>query len=146
ALVEVDVRMHGVQPDAMAELTQPRQRRLALGRGEVVEDAARHQEVRRRDVALGLELGHAHGGVEHEVHVVPQEDLAGLWFVVEVHEAIRARRVKHARVRVEVPAHSTITSTSLAAASARSSASRFVSAIAITYPRRSPSSRTGLIV
>ncbi len=40
---------------------------------------------------------------------------------------------------------STSTSISRAAASARSRASRFVSPTAITYPRRSPSSRTGRI-
>ena len=126
--------MNRVQPDAMPEPAKAFERRFALARVEVVEDAARHQEVRRRDVALGLELGHAHGGVEEEVDVVPQEDVAGLRLVVEVDEAVAAARGASsiAPYASKIPAHSTITSTSLAAASARSSASTFVSATAIT--------------
>ena len=55
ALVELGVRIDGVQPDRVAELAQPRRSRRAPRRGEVVEDGLGHQEVRRARAALGLD-------------------------------------------------------------------------------------------
>ena len=64
APVEPRVRPDCVQADVMAELPQPRDRRAALRRAEVVEDRLRHQEVRRGRAFLRLQFGHAKGGVE----------------------------------------------------------------------------------
>ena len=65
--------MHRVQADRVAELAEPRDRGDTLARGEVVEDRLGHEEVRRRDVVLRLELRHPQRGVEREVDVVPEE-------------------------------------------------------------------------
>ncbi len=73
-----DVRVDGVEPDRVPELAQPGDRGDAFARGEVVEDRLGHQEVRRADVVLGLELGHPERGVEREVDVVAEEEIAAL--------------------------------------------------------------------
>ena len=150
-MIEAEGGEFGVEADPVAVRTQLRQRPLALGRGEVVEDARRHQEVRRLRAVLALDRGDLARRLEREVDVVAEEEIAGLRLVVEEGEAVAAARgrVEQLPVVVEVEAahvYSTSTSRSRAAASARSSASRFVSPVARTYPRRSPSNRTGLIV
>ena len=71
----VDVRPDGMQADAVPELAQPRDRALALVRGEVVEDPPSSGS-RSRRAALGLELGHPQRRVEREVDVVAEEEVA----------------------------------------------------------------------
>ena len=87
-------------------------------------------------LGLGLQLGELQCRVEREVDVVAEEQVAGKRRAVERREPVPAglRRVEQLAVvrQVERAGHSTTTSTSCAAASARSSASTFVSAIAIT--------------
>ena len=56
--------MQRVVADPVAELAQTRDRGEAGGRGEVVEVAARHQQVRRLDAVRVLELGHRDGILE----------------------------------------------------------------------------------
>src|SRR5262249_27307999 len=137
AVVEVELRVDGVQSDAMPELTEARDRTLAFRGSEVVEDAARHQEVGRRGTGLRLELGEPERRVEREVDVVTKQEIARGWFAVEESECVVAGlcRVEQLAVVHEVEravGHSTTTSSSVAAASARSSASMFVSPTAIT--------------
>ncbi len=72
------VRIHGVQPDAMSQLAKPLESGDALRRGEVVEDRLGHEEVRRRAPVVRLELGHPERGVERQVDVVAEEEVAGL--------------------------------------------------------------------
>ena len=136
ALVEVDARVDGVQADAVAELAQPRERPLALVRAEVVEDRARHQEIGRLRAGVGLDLGQPQRGVEREIDVVAEDQVALARRALEEREpvAARLRRLEQLAVVVEVEgaAHSTSTSRSRAAASARCSASTEVSAVAIT--------------
>ncbi len=87
-------------------------------------------------LGLRLQLRELQCRVEREVDVVAEEQVAGKRRAVERREPIPAglRRVEQLAVvrQVERAGHSTTTSTSCAAASARSSASTFVSAIAIT--------------
>ena len=75
-------------------------------------------------------------GLEREVDVVAQEDVARLRLGLEGREAVAAgaRSIEQLAVvrEIERAAHSTTTSSRRAATSARSSASTFVSAIAIT--------------
>ena len=78
AVVEVDVRIDRVVRDPVAELAQARDRALALARGEVVEDRARHQEPRRPGALRRLDLGHRQRAVEREVDVVAQDQVARL--------------------------------------------------------------------
>ena len=49
ALVQLDVGMHCVQADRVAELPEPRDRGDTLARGQVVEDRLGHEQIRRRD-------------------------------------------------------------------------------------------------
>src|SRR5262249_37046897 len=137
--VELDVRIDGVQADGVPELSEPRDRLDALAGREVVEDRLRHEEVRRAHVTLRFELSHAQRGVEREVHVVAEEEVAPLRALLEESEAVPTglRRVEYLRVvrEVEGAAHaaaSTSTSSSVAASSARCSASSPESATAIT--------------
>ena len=104
AVVEVEARIDGVQPDAMAELAQPPERALALVRGEVVEDRAGHQEVGRRRAGVRLELGHPQRGVEREVDVVPEDHVALARLALEEREPVAAglRRVEQLAVVVEI--------------------------------------------
>ena len=135
-LVGRRVRVHGVQADAVTELTQPRERVLALGRVEVVEDRLRHQEVRRAGAGVRLELRHAERRVEREIDVVAEDQVAVGGLALEEPEAIAARRGRLQQLgvvlEVERAAHCTSTSSSRAACSARCSASTDVSAVAIT--------------
>src|SRR5712691_770017 len=135
-VIELRVRPYGVQSDAMAQSAQTLDRRLSLPRREVVEDRLPHEEVRRPRVVRRLELRELQRRVEREVDVVPQQDVARLWIAIKERKAVAAlpRRVEQLSVmhKIECAAHPTSTSSSLAAASARSSASRFVSATAIT--------------
>ena len=87
----VDRREDGVVADRVPELAQPCDRALARGRGEVVEDAPRHQEVRRARAGRRLELGQLERGLEREIDVVAQEEVAGPGLVVEEREAVAAR-------------------------------------------------------
>ena len=73
AVVERRVGIDTVQADAMAELAYPGKCGDAAARVEVVKVAPRHQEVRRADVAFGLELRHGDGGGERHVDVVTQQ-------------------------------------------------------------------------
>jgi len=73
AVVELEPRVDGVEPDAVPELAQARERLLALERAEVVEDASRHQEVSRLGAGLGLELGEPERRLEREVDVVAEQ-------------------------------------------------------------------------
>ena len=91
ALVEVGTRPEGMEPDAVPELAQPLECTFARGRGEVVELAARHQEVGGRRAALGLELGDLERSVQREVDIVPQQDVPRLGRPIEEGEAIPAR-------------------------------------------------------
>ena len=77
ALVELDVRVHGVQADARgrARAAARSQRRPRSSRG-CRRPTRSSRQVRRRDVVLSLELGHPERGVEREVDVVAQEDVA----------------------------------------------------------------------
>ena len=136
-LVRGRVRVDGVLGDAMPELAQAVDRGDPLARVEVVEHRLRHQEVRRRGTGVTLELGHPHGGVEREVDVVAQDHRPFRGSAFEVREPVAARlcRLDDLPVvrEVERTAHdSTSTVSSFAAASARSSAATFVSAVAIT--------------
>ena len=131
------IRIDGVQPDAVAELPQPRDRRAALARIEVVENRLRHQEVRRCRARVMFELSHAQRCIEREVDVVAEDDRAVGGGSLEGGEAIAAggggREDLAVVPEVEPAAHrSTSTVSSAAAASARSSAATFVSATAIT--------------
>ena len=91
-----------------------------------------------RHARRGLQLRHPHRRVEGEVDVVAKEHVAGLRVAVEEREAVttRARGEEKLAVvaEIESAAHSgsTSTSRSVAADSARSSASTFVSPTAIT--------------
>jgi hypothetical protein len=73
AVVVLGAGPDGMQADPVAELAQAVDRAHPLGRGEVVKDALRHQEVRRARLGLHLELGHLQRGVEGEVDVVAEE-------------------------------------------------------------------------
>jgi hypothetical protein len=136
AVVEVEPRIDGMEPDAVAELAQPLERSLALVRGEVVEDRAGHQEVRRPRARLGLELAHAQCSVEREVDVVAEDQVAVLPRALEEGEPVPTffRGLEQLGVvrEIEGATHSTTTSSSRAASSARCSASTDVSAVAIT--------------
>ena len=136
AVVEIDVGPDRVVRDPVAELAQPRDRALAVRRIEVVEDRPRHQEPRRPCALLGLHLCDRERAVERQVDVVAQDQVARLGRAVEARIPVAAalRRAQQLAVvrEGERAAHSTSTSRRVAAASARSSASRFVSAVAIT--------------
>ena len=88
--VERGLRIHGVQPDPMPQLAKPRESGDAFRRGEVVEDRLRHEEVRRRRARVRLELGHPKRGVQRQVDVVAEEQVAGLRWRVEGREAVSA--------------------------------------------------------
>ena len=138
ALVQLDVGMHRVQADRVAELPEPRDRGDTFARGQVVEDRLGHEQVRRRDVVLSLELGHPERGVEREVDVVAEEQVSRLGALVEGREAVSAllRRLEDLGIVRQVEGAAQLATTStwsrLAAVSARRSASSDVSAIAIT--------------
>ena len=126
-----------MEADRVPELAQPRDRGDTFARGEVVEDGLGHQEVGRRDAVLGFELGHRERGVEREVDVVPEVDLAALGAVAEEREAVAAGLTRledlAVVVELEVAAHAaTSTSSRVAASSARARASADVSATAMT--------------
>ena len=91
AIVELESRVDGVEADAVPELAQAPEGMLALGRGEVVEDALRHHEVGRLRAGFGLEPGQRERRVEREVDVVPQQQITGRRLVVEKREPVAAR-------------------------------------------------------
>ena len=139
AVVELDVRIDGVQADCVAELAQPRDRLDSLARGEVVEDGLGHEQIGRADAVLRLDRGHPECGIEREVDVVPKVDLPTLRPAPERGEAVATglSRLEDLGVvpQVERAAHaavSTSTTSFEAALSARLTASSGVSAIAIT--------------
>ena len=137
ALVELDVRVDGVQADRVTQLAEALDRRGSLRRGQVVEDRLGHQEIRGRDAGPGFELRHLDGRGQREVDVVAEEEVSRLRVVAETREAVAAglRGVEELAVvrEVEGAGHaSTSTSNRAAAASARRSASRESSATAIT--------------
>jgi hypothetical protein len=90
ALVVHGPRVDRMQPDGVAEVAQLVERRGAEGRLEVVEDALRHQEVRRLCTALVLELRELEGGLEREVDVVAEKEVAATWLAVEARKAVAA--------------------------------------------------------
>ena len=104
AFVEVEPRVHGVQPNAVPELSEARERTLALGGSQVVEDAAGHQEVGRRSVGLRLELGERERRVEREVDIMAQEQVARGRLAVEESESVAAglRRVEQFPIVLEL--------------------------------------------
>jgi hypothetical protein len=136
AIVERRVRVDAVKADAVPELAQPRERAFAGARGEVVEVAPRHQEVRGRGAALGLELREGERRIQRHVDVVAEEEVTGARLVVEEGPAVAAGLggVEQLAVvrEIEGAGHSTSTLTSAAARSERSSASGPVSPTAIT--------------
>jgi hypothetical protein len=89
--VQVYVRPDGVVTDSVAELAQPGKGTLPFARREVVEDAAGHQEVRRGGARLRLELRELDRGLEREVDVVAQEQLARPRLLLEEGEPVAAR-------------------------------------------------------
>src|SRR5581483_3414371 len=100
AIVEVEVRPYGVMRDAVSQLPQAGDRALLLGRREVVEHRARHQEPRRPCVRLRLELGDGERPVEGEIDVVAEDQVAVRRRTVEAGEAVAAalRRTKQVPV------------------------------------------------
>jgi hypothetical protein len=102
--VAVDVRPDRVQTDAVAERAEALDRGLARGRVEVVELAARHQEVARDRVALRLQLCHLHRRLQREVDVVTQQQLSRFRWMVEVRKPVPAgvRRLEQLAVVGEI--------------------------------------------
>ena len=76
--------------DAVAELAETRDRTPPDGAVEVVEVAARHQEVGRRHPLGCFELGHQDGRVERHVDVVTQKQVARCGLAVEERAAVAA--------------------------------------------------------
>src|SRR5262249_48349611 len=140
----------GVQADPVTGRADALDGPAPFLRVEVVEDALAHQEEGRDGPLLLFDARELDGRRQREVHVVAQEQVSGQRLVVEEDEAVAAlprRLEQHAVVHdVEGAAHETSTSSSDAAASARSTASRFVSPSATIKPRRSPSTCTGRLV
>ena len=104
AIVELEPRVDGVKTDTMPELTQARDRTLAFGRGEVVEDAPCHQEVGCVRARLGLELGKRECRVEREIDVVAEQQISGRGLAVEEREPVPAGpgRVEELAIVLEV--------------------------------------------
>jgi len=91
ARVEVGVREDRVMRDAVPELAQSRDRTLALGGSEVVEDRARHQEPRRPRIFLGLRFGDGECRRERQVDVVTEDQIARFRCTVEPGPPVAAR-------------------------------------------------------
>ncbi len=83
AVVLLGARPDGMQAHSVSQLAEPVDRPHPFRRREVVEDALRHQEVGRRSLDGGLQLGETQRGVECEVDVVAEEQVAVLRQAVE---------------------------------------------------------------
>src|SRR5258705_5797938 len=89
-LVEVDVWIHGVKSDTMAQLAQTLDRPLAVCRREVVENRACHQKPGRPRLLVRLHLRNGERRVERQVDVVPQDHVTGLRGTVKPCELVAA--------------------------------------------------------
>ncbi len=90
AAVELGAGIHGVQADGVAPVAELPLCVVAEMRVEVVEAALRHEEVRRAHAELVLDARHLERGLERQVDVVPEIEVARARMPVEARPLVAA--------------------------------------------------------